>query len=355
MIETLTGLRRRLIYLSIIAVFVILLSTSGYRLIGWLYGQHWTVFECLYMTMVTITTTGFTEVLEGMDTVPAGRAFTMVVMSFGAAIMIYFVSTVTAFIVEGHLSELLRRRRMLKQISKLRNHYIICGADEVAQHVIDELLKRERNFVVIEQNTELLKEAILLGDFFYIEGDPTEDENLISAGIEHARGMVIATPSEEDNLFITFAARELNPKVRIVCRVVNPATAPRLIRAGADKVVSPTFIGGLRIVSELIRPTVVSFIDQMLRDIETPYRIEEATVQEGSRLEGLALGDALLKERTGSLILAIKEADSNSFIYNPSMDIKLRAGMTLVVLANVPQLERLKELTGEAERLIRPR
>jgi voltage-gated potassium channel len=268
--------------------------------------------------------------------------------------MLYIVSTLTSLIIEGRFSDMYRRKAMLKQIAKLKNHFIICGANNTAQQAIAELLKRKINFVVIESDHVILQDALSLGTFFHIEGDPTVDENLMNAGIKVARGIIIATPSDETNLYITFAVRELNPSARIISRATEAAAGPRILRAGAHSIVNPDYIGGLRMVSESIRPAVVSFLDIMMRDSKGVFRIEEAHVQQGSELVGKTLGEVNIKERTGTLVLALRQPDSKDFSYNPPDDTKLEVGSILVVLAEVNQLDKLKQLTNEADEFVLP-
>lgn len=347
-------LRRRMLWLTTAVLILIAGSTIGYRLIGIAYKKRWTNFQCFYMTMVTITTTGYGEILPGQEDVLPARALNIVVMLLGAGIVVYFFSTVTAFVVEGHLSEVIRRNKMLKYISRLKDHFIICGADETARHIIAEMLKTKRNFVVVESDVALIEKAQTLGEFFYIIGDATIDDNLIAGGISKARGIIVALPTDKDNLFVTLTARQLNPSIRIISRVVDPSTEAKLRRAGADKVVSPNFIGGLRMVSEMIRPTVVTFLDYMLRDVDSPFRVEETTVHEGAPLAGLTLVEAAVRNQTGALIMAVRPPQKTEFMYNPPTDFVLKPGTALVVLADTRQLKRLKDLTGEPEKLLRP-
>lgn len=347
-------LLKRMLSLTVTVAAGASLATGGYWLIGLAYHRGWSLFDCFYMTAITLTTTGFGETLSGMEGMPVARLWTVGVMFFGAGILVYFLSTLTAFVVEGHLSQVIRRQKMLREIAKLRNHVIVCGADETARHIIAELLKTQRNFVVIEPDRANIEKSFSLGEFFFVEGDPTDDGKLEQAGIRAARGIIAATPSDKDNLYIAFTSRQVNPGIRIICRVVDPASAPKLMRAGADKVVSPNFIGGLRMVSEMIRPAVVTFLDAMLRDPDNPYRVEETTLREGSELVGKSLKEADLSARTGALVMAMRDPGAAGFVYCPTPDRPLQVGTVLVVLADTNQLKMVRDLAGETEVVLRP-
>jgi len=347
-----TQLRKRLLPIAIFLFGLILLWTMFYWILGQVTGMNWPFLNCFYQTIIHLTPRPVVETLTQLGW--AGRFLTVALLFLGVSAMLYIVSTLTSMIIEGRFSEMYRRKQMLKQIAKLKNHFIVCGANHTAQQVILELLKRKMNFVVIESDHNILQNALMLGTFFHIEGDPTEDENLINAGIKVAHGIIIATPSDETNLYITFAVRELNPSTRIISRVTEVAAGPRIIRAGANSIVNPDYIGGLRMVSEGIRPAVTSFLDIMMRDSRGVFRIEEAHVQQGSELVNKTLGEACIKEHTGALVLALRQPDQKDFCYNPPDNTKLEVGTVLVVLAEVNQLNKLNQLANEYQEFTEP-
>ena len=310
------------------------------------------MFDCFYYTIIHLAPRPVNEFLPNLTM--SSRFITLILIFIGLGAMVYLVGQLTSFIIEGRFSEMYRRRAMLKQIAKLKNHFIICGANRIAQQAISEMLQKEINFVVLEKDHSLITDACSLGNFFYLEDDPTADENLIAAGIKVARGIIIATPVDETNLYILFAARELNPNIRIISRVTEPTAARRMLRAGAHAVVNPDHIGGLRMVSEAVRPTVVSFLDIMMRDTQSAFRIDESTVQKGSPIENKTLDEADIKQKSGALVLAIRKPFLTGFNYNPPNDIKLEAGTAIVVLADTEQIKDFRELTGEAESFVKP-
>jgi len=326
--------------LLIIAVFV--LGTTGYLIVGLATGHSWSILDCAYMTIITLATVGYGEIMDLRNN-PIGRIYTIVLIFFGMGVMLYGVSTVTAFIVEGNLTKVLWRRKMKKEIEKKRNHFIVCGAGSTGFYIIEELLTTGRDFVVIDKDSENIERAKRGGEFSYITGDATDDNILLEAGIKYASGIVTALPEDKDNLFVTVSARELNKNIRIIAKVVDPQSKSKMILAGANSVVSPNAIGGLRMVSEMVRPHVVTFLDRMLREREEVYRFEEVKISEGSRFIGKKLMEIGIYENMGIPILAIREPDKDDLIYNPKPDTIINKEMTFVVLANRDDVKKLKE------------
>jgi voltage-gated potassium channel len=233
---------------------------------------------------------------------------------------------------------------MENKIKNLKEHYIVCGSGDIGKTIIEELLLTKRDFVVIENdktNYDLLlkKENILA-----INGNPTEDNVLLEAGIKFAKGLICAIPSDKDNLFIVISARSLNPTLRIVARALDPNSVSKLKTAGADAVVSTDVIGGLRMVSEAIRPAVVSFLDTMLRDTNASLRVEEIEVPLKSSFIGKTLSETRIFEKTGLLTIAIKNKENNKYIYNPKSDYKLSEKDILIVIGDTNQLSAAKKI-----------
>lgn len=345
-------LAKRLLPLIIFVFALLAIWTLVYYILGQTNGANWSFMDCFYMTIMHLAPRAVTEALPNLGL--PGRFITLILIFIGLGAGVYIVSQLTSFIIEGRFSEMYRRKAMLKLIAKLKNHFIICGANKIAQQSIAEMMKRQINFVVVEPNHTVMQEACQLGNFFNIEGDPTEDETLINAGIKVAKGILIAMPSDETNLYIIFTAHELNPHIRIISRVAEQAAVPRLKRAGAQNVVNPDYIGGLRMVSEAIRPSVTSFLDIMMRDTHSSYRFDESTVQKGSPVENKTIEEADIRGKSGALILAIAKPGHNGFIYNPPQDTILEAGISIVTLADVEQIKKLKQLTSEAETYVEP-
>jgi voltage-gated potassium channel len=333
---------KRRIYFSIISFLVVFsIGVFGFQIIG---KNQWSLLDSLYMTVITLSTVGYGEIVD-LSGIPAARPFTIVFILLSLGTIAFAVTSITSFIVEGELKNLLGRRKMEKEISKLKNHYIVCGSDETAQTVIQELTLTKKTFVVVEPLLEMIEKLSSHGNILILHGDPTEDDVLIQAGIERARGILLSLPSDEANLFVTLSARSLNPDIRIVTKGIDVNSHDKMFKAGSDAVVSPEFIGGMRMVSEMIRPAVVTFLDMMLREREEVLRFEEIRVDEGSAYVGKTIEEANIDKEAGSLLLALRRADSDKYHFNPTRSMEIMAGDYLYLIASV---DRVKEIEGKA-------
>ena len=325
-----------------VIVVVVILGGFGYYVIG---GGQWRLGDCLYMTVITVTTVGYGEILTDMGKVEGARAFTVGLLVFGTGSIVYFASTVTAFIVEGDLRNVLFASKLKKRMKRMKDHVIVCGAGSTGRNVIEEMLKTGMSVVAIDTRESELKDIAdkyPKADFTYIVGDATDDDIIDQTNLAGAKGLIAALSSDKDNLYLTVSARQSNPTIRIVARCAELSHVEKIRRSGADAVVSPNFIGGMRMVSELMRPAVVRFLDDMLRDRRAAYRIEEIRLGEGARLLGTTLRDAKVRERFGMTVLAVQASDADPWTYNPDADIKIGPGMTLVVLGSAEQVAALR-------------
>lgn len=323
---------RLYVALGILAA-TLLVGTLGYTLI-----EGWRPFDALYMTVITVGTVGFGE------THPlhaSGRVFTIFLILGGLGAVGYAFSSVTAFIVEGELTDVLRRRRMLKKIEILKDHYIVCGGGGIGRTIMEELSKTRRPFVAIERSPERAAHIEEKG-WLVIKGDSLDDETLRSAGIERAHGLFCALTGDRDNSFAAISAKGLNPGLRIVSQLHDESVREKLLRSGADTTVSSGAIGGLRMASEMIRPAAVGFMDSMIRERNTAYRFEDTPLPPGSRAIGRALGEIKTRPGETALILAVRNA--SGYEVNPPPERVLKAGESLVVLGDVEQVRRLKEM-----------
>jgi voltage-gated potassium channel len=335
-------LTRRIAWGLVLLVVVVVGGGAGYYVIG---RGAWTFGDCVYMTVITVTTVGYGEVLAHMAEVEYARGFTMVLLVFGTGSIVYFASTVTAFIIEGDLRNVLYASRMKKRMKRMKDHVVVCGAGSTGRNVIEELLKTGVPVVAIDQREPALREiadAFPNAELAYIVGDATDDDVMAQAGLERARGLVAALASDKDNLYLTVSGRQANPAVRIVARCAELSHVEKIRRSGADAVVSPNFIGGMRLVSELLRPAVVRFLDDMLRDRRAAFRIEEIQLGDRASALGATLRDARVRERFGMTVLAVRAGDQQSWVYNPDAGEPIGPGMTLVVLGSAEQVAELR-------------
>jgi voltage-gated potassium channel len=331
-------IKRRLIYILFAVFGVIWAGSFGYYLI---FQGHHEFMECLYMTVISLTTVGYGEIIEITGNVPA-EIFTMFLILFGMGVILYGISTLTAIIIEGELSGILRRKKMEKKIQKLRDHYIVCGGGKTGRPILAELFKNQEPVVLIEENDEVIERCRSdWEDLLYIQGDAADDANLHAAGIENAKGVIVSLSSDKDNLFTTMSARMLNSRVRIISRVADTKLEAKMRRAGANGIVSPNIIGALRMASEMIRPAAVDFLDSMLRSSRGNLRIHEINISEKSGLVEKNIIDSGLKQKYELLVLAIRDK-KREIIFNPPPTRILEAGETLIVMGEVDNITRVR-------------
>ncbi len=337
-----SSLTKRLLAGFIVIVVIVFVGGFGYFALG---DGKWTLGDCLYMTVITVTTVGYDEVLTDMKHVEGARAFTVVLLVFGTGSIVYFASTITAFIVEGDLTNILFISKLKKRMKRMKDHVIVCGAGSTGRNVIEELLKTNIAVIAIDTRESELKEIAdkyPKAEYAFIVGDATDDDVMNQTNLPGARGLVAALSSDKDNLYLTVSARQTNPQLRIVARCAELSHVEKIKRSGADAVVSPNFIGGMRMVSELMRPAVVRFLDDMLRDRRAAYRIEEIRLGDRAAELGTTLRDAKVRERFGMTVLAVQASENEPWTYNPDAGVKIGPGVTLVVLGSTEQVAALR-------------
>jgi voltage-gated potassium channel len=323
------------------AVLVILLAVIAFGTLGYSVIEKWPLLDALYMTIITLSTVGFQEVYSLS---PAGRMLTMVIIVGGVAGAAYTLSVIGQMIVEGEIKRLLGRRRMQKGIKELADHYIVCGFGKVGRRAARELNLRRVPFVVVDKDPQRIELAERDG-FLFVQGDSTTDETLIDAGIERAKGLIIALANEADNVFISLSARQLNPSLFITARGESDDAEKKLRRAGANKVVFPHKIGAIRMALTTLRPNLVDFMTVMTFDKDTGLAIEEIQVKPGSSLDQTTLQLCPIRKELGIMVVGIKKVGKDVFL-NPAPDTKIDAGDILIVIGDREKLEKLESLTG---------
>lgn len=325
---------RRFREIAVLLVLVHLLGVAGYVFI-----EGWSLFDALYMTVITLGTVGYGETRPLSD---AGRVFTIGLIFVGIGTFTYALSTFATFWVEAHVFGMWRKRRMEQRISRLNGHIIICGAGETAYYIAQELRQTRTPFVMIERDAA--QEERLLdfsGDVLYIIGDASDASVLRRARIGAARGLVACMSEDKENLFTVFEARDLNPELRIISRLVDESSRQKLLRAGANGIVPMQRIGALRMASEVLRPHVVSVLDVMLREPGL-VRVQEIEVGEGAA--GKTLGEIEMGNRAGVTIFALREANTLRHVFNPGLDRVLSEGDILIGCADPDQLETARQV-----------
>lgn len=313
----------------------ILLGTIGYVVL-----LGWNPLDALYMTFITVVSVGYREIGPLGVT---GRIFTMALIFLGLIVVSVFVASVTSLYVERELEKAVRSRRMIRQIQKLREHTILCGAGDTGRQVIEEFRRVKRPLVVIEKDPEIVEDLReTYPDLLVIEGDATKDEVLEAANVRNARGLIASLAEDASNLFVTISARAMNPDLFIVARAVDPHTRAKLERVGANHVISPNVIEGLRMASVVLRPSVVAFLEIITRGADVEMRMEEVLVPPESPLIGKTLREVQIPQRTGLIVLAIRRFEARKFELNPGPQTELRANDRLIVLGEIEKVDLLR-------------
>ena len=327
--------KQRIIFLVILIIGVISSGTIGYSVM-----EGWTFFDALYMTIITLTTVGYMEVHPLSN---AGRFFTIALILTGVGSMLYSLSIGAKLLLEGELREIMGRRKLSKKIEKLENHYIICGYGRMGKIICREMIQSNAPFIIAEKDPGVI--ASIDKNILAIQGDSTQDAVLKEAGIERAKGLISVLSTDADNLYVVLSARGLNTKLRIVARASDEGVESKLLRAGADSVVSPYFIGGLRIAHTILKPAVVDFIEFATKSGNIELQMEEIKVKESSPITDKALDECGIRKEMGIIIVAIKR-ESGEMEFNPKSTSVIKRGDTLVAMGETKQLKALEELVG---------
>ncbi len=324
-------IRKRVFFIVLILFFIFAIGVTGYRII-----EKWNFTDAFFMTVITLATVGYGETHPLSET---GRVFTIFLIMGGIGLFSYSLATLGAIIAEGEILKLIRRRKMENRIKALNGHYIVCGAGDIGIHVIEELIKTKRQFVVIDpEGTNVIKYKDRIE--FYIQGDPAEDIILEESGIDKAAGIFCALHNDKDNLFIVLAARNLNKDIRIVTECIEGSSVSKFFKAGADNVISTNLIGGMRMASEMLRPNVTDFLDIMLRD-KSNVRVNEIPVLKDSPFIGKPVDEFNKNNKAYMTTVALKRAKGD-YLYHFSDDILLEEGDTLIVIADPEVLKKVK-------------
>jgi len=320
-----------------LALAMLALVISGGTL-GYMVIEGWDLLDSFFMTVITLSTVGYGEV-HSLST--AGKLLSIIIIVSGVGAVGFAVGAAGNIMLEDRIRAALGRRSM-KTIGKLKDHYIICGFGRMGRIICEELAEKGIPFVVLESSEQVLDELERQG-YLFLKANATNDEELIEAGIERAAGLVSVVTEDTQNVFIVLTARGLNPGLNIVARSAAEESIKKLVRAGANKVISPYYLGGHRIAQAIMRPTVLDFLENILQNREMDLRIEEENVSPESSLVGKSLADSGLRKDFNIIILAIKSV-TGTMAFNPSFDTEIKAGDTLVILGSTSDFDRLDKV-----------
>jgi voltage-gated potassium channel len=327
-------------YAFFLIALIFVLGTVGFQAI-----EGWGFLDSLYATVTTISTVGYGDFYPQTT---AGKVFTVMLIFFGVGTMLFTVSLVAQTFVEGTMRELLGRGKLQKAIDKMSGHYIICGCGRIGNLICKELTQEKVPFVVIDDDPLVIQKVIEDG-FVYYKGDATEDKTLVEAGIKRARGIVCVLPKDAQNLYVILTAKELNPKIYILSRAEEEASEHRLLRAGADRVMSPYTLGGVRMAMAILRPAMLDFIEITTSRQSLELRMEELPICDGSPVIGKTLEEAEIRQRYGLIIVAVKK-DSGKMIFNPLANYIIQRGDKLISLGEDQNVSKFSDICLGDER-----
>lgn len=310
----------------------------GVGIAGYMIIEKWNFLDSAYMTAITVTTVGFMEVHE---TSPAGKIFTILLMVAGVGFFMYIAGLIVQSIVEGEVQAILGRRRLDKKISKMKNHYIVCGYGRIGR-VLCHLIKEETKDIVIIEKEEALIKQLEKDKMQYFCGDASDEELLEKAGIKKASFLVAALGSDTANVFLVLTARQLNPDIFIIARASSPGVRKKLMVAGANIVESPYDIGAVSMGLKLLRPSVSSFLDTALTRKREAIQIDELFVPKSSQYTNVALKDSGIRQDFNLIIIAIKKA-SGEMLFNPHFETLIEPGDTVIVMGKTPDLRKFEK------------
>lgn len=324
----------RALFIAGILLITLCIGTIGFSVI-----EGWGVFDAFYMTLITITTVGYQEI-HSLST--AGRVFNCFVIFFGVSAMFFAVGALTQTIIELELHDRYGKRRRKRLISKLNNHFIVCGYGRVGRNASYELQRANVPFLILDRNEDRVRRATEAG-MLAIVADATNDDDLREAGVLRARGLIAALPSDAENLFIILSAKTLNPQLLVVTRASEEQAEEKLRRAGADTVFAPYTMAGRRLAHSLLRPHVVEFLDFATTAVGPKIMMEQVCVGAGTKFVSKTAAAMLSGAGLNVMLLAIRHADGE-MIFNPPADSRIAAGDFLIVLGEQPSLKKLEEV-----------
>ena len=325
---------RHLAISIVLSLLILVTGTAGYMII-----EDWRFLDAFYMTIITISTVGYREVNQVGD---AGRLFTIFLVLIGVGFTFYVMAAVVQFMVEGRVRIIMGRRRLDKQIDRLKDHYIVCGYGRIGRVLCRNLQRTPHDLVVIDKNPDLVP-AMDEDGVLYVNGDAADEVNLLKAGITRARGLVAALGTDVDNVFLVLSARQLAPELNITARASQEGAKNKLHAAGANSVESPYEMGAASMAHRIMRPTVTNFLDLAFAHSRKDIQMEEIPVSENSGLTNIPLKDSGIRQDFNLIIIAIKKPDG-TMLFNPSFEAAFRPDDTVIAVGEEENLQKLEKI-----------
>ncbi|KGX86499.1 potassium channel family protein [Pontibacillus litoralis] len=325
-------MNRRYIYIFILSTVTILLGTFGYMIV-----EHLSFFDSLWLTVVSVLTVGYGDIIPLSD---EGKVFTLILIPIAIGIVTYSLGVVAASIIEGSISEEAQKKKMMKRINKMNNHFIISGFGRVGEKVFEQLQNDKQQVVVIDEREEVFEQ--LRHKAYVIQGDATDDSILIQAGVERAKGLVTTLPDDANNVFVTLTVKGMNPNAQVVARAEKDGSEEKLKRAGADRVISPSHIGGIRMAMSILKPVSTDYVDTIFSSNNENYNVEEIQVSGHSSWHNCTIKQLDVRANYGVTIVGVKRG--TQFIRNPAAEEVIQREDVLIVLGEQAQLERFEQL-----------
>ena len=324
---------RRILFAVTAVAVVIAFGAIGFYVI-----EGWSLLASLYVSAQTVTTVGYGDLTPATRN---GRAFATGFMLVGVGVVLYALASVVQAIVQSELVANAGQRWLARKVRTLQNHFIVCGAGRVGSHLVRGLLARSESFVVIERDAQRAAELTALG-VLVLDRDAALEESLREAGLERARGLAACLPEDADNVYVVLTARDLNPRIHIVARAVEEQAEAKLIRAGANRVVAPTIIGGHRMAMALTKPAVDDFLGSITAN-KLELAFEQLEVASDSVLAGQKLSETSIRSELDIVVVSIRRSDGN-IVFNPRGDEVIQSGDLLIAIGRAESLMKLATL-----------
>lgn len=315
---------------------IIMISLVG--VIGFMLIEGYNFLDSFYMTVITMSTVGFGTIGELSN---PGKAFSVLLIILSSGTVVYAFTTITTFVIEGEMQQILTKYQLNKKVGKLENHYIICGMGRNGREAAIELTRQKRDFVIVERDEEVIEEYMETHKYLFIKGDATHEEILEQAKIHSAAGLVSSLSTDAENVYITLTARGMNPRLTIVARASNETTINKLKRAGADHVIVPNLIGGRRMANVLTRPALMEFVDIVTGEGSSQLHLEEVTCDNHPKIMGQTLAGLHIRSKTGVLVLGAKKSNGELELNLPA-NRKISKGDRLFILGTDDELNIFK-------------